>query len=65
MALSWTPIKDGLGPMAIGSTELLPYYQDHTADTAPTLGLLDRLNTTHLALVLLSFPGLSLPSLTR
>jgi hypothetical protein len=30
-----------------------------------TLGLLDKLNTAHLALVLLSFPGSSLPSLTR
>jgi hypothetical protein len=51
--------------MTIGSTEMLPYHRDHTADTAPTLGLLDELNTTHLALVLLSFPGLSLPSLTQ
>jgi hypothetical protein len=54
-----------LGTYGFGSTELLPYYRDHKADTAPTLGLLDKLNTTHLAVVLLSFPGSSLPSLTR
>jgi hypothetical protein len=34
--------------MVIGSsTELLPYYLDRTADTAPTLGLLDKFNASN------------------